>query len=135
MSKRNFKTRQKQQNYEAPLHDEEAAMDFVDDIPEIPKEPSKLKKIGKKVVNTTKQLVKPVANIAATGAIAGFAAYGVAHIYCLATGRELYMIPKDGICVYETVIHDVATKLHELASAEAVTDTVSEVAEAASEEI
>lgn len=133
MSKKSFKTRQKQQNYEAPLHDEEAAMDFVDDIPEIPKE-SKLKKFGRKVKATAKMVAKPVANIAATGAIAGVACYGIGCIYCLATGRELYMVPKDGICVYETVIHDVATKLAEVSAADAV-DTVKEVAEAASEEI
>ena len=135
MSKRNFKVRQKkQQNYEAPLHDEEAMMDFVDDIPEIPKESSKLKKLGSKVKATAKKFAKPVANIAATGAIAGGAAYGVAYLYCMATGRELYLIPKEGIHIYEAVIHDVAEKLYEVGTSETVADTVKEVASAASEE-
>ena len=119
-------SKQKQQNYEA------TSKDFMGGIPEIPKE-SKLKKLGKKVVNTTKQLVKPAANIAATGAIAGVTCYGIGYIYCLATGRELYMIPKEGIHIYEAVIHDVAVKLYEVGAAEAA-ETVKKVAEAASEE-
>ena len=120
-------SKQKQQNYVV------TSKDFVGDIPEIPKE-SKLKKFGRKVKATAKMIAKPAANIAATGAIAGVACYGIGYIYCLATGRELYMIPKEGIHIYEAVIHDVAVKLYEVGTAEAV-ETVKEAATAASEEI
>ena len=125
MSKRNFKTRTRQQNVEtqAPVRDEELAMDFVD-APDGAMETKKifdLRKVGSKVKVIGKKLAKP----ALLTAVASGVGVASSIIYAKVTGNEISLISLQD---KSEIIEELKDRLDDAACA------VSEVAEAASEE-
>jgi len=127
MSKKSFNTRQKkQQNIETqvPVRDEELAMDFVD-APDGAMETKKrfdLRKVGSKVKVIGKKLAKP----ALLTAVASGVGVASAIVYAKVTGNEISLISLQD---KSEIIEELKEHLDDAACA------VSEVAEAASEEV